>query len=117
MSTPSWPKSARKYGSKARLSDDSLLDLVQRQTFRYFWEGAHPGSGLARDRVGRLEDPKDDAVAIGGSGFGIMAMIVAASRGWITRGESAARLSLILDRLERATCYHGLYLYNDHANT
>src|SRR5262245_28510075 len=30
----------------AALPDDALLELVQRQTFRYFWEGAHPVSGL-----------------------------------------------------------------------
>ena len=33
------------------LDDDALLQIVQRQTVRYFWEGAHPVSGLARDRL------------------------------------------------------------------
>ena len=28
------------------LSDDELLELVQRQTFRFFWDGAHPVSHL-----------------------------------------------------------------------
>src|ERR1700687_191649 len=32
------------------LSDSALLDVVQRQTFRFFWHGAHPVSGLARER-------------------------------------------------------------------
>ena len=32
------------------LGDDALLDLVQRQTFRYFWDFAHPVSGLPRER-------------------------------------------------------------------
>ena len=62
---------AAKRGEKH--SDERLLDLVQRQTFRYFWQGAHPISGLARDRRQRLADPTDDAVAVGGSGFGVMA--------------------------------------------
>jgi hypothetical protein len=91
-----------------KLSDERLLDLVQRQTFLYFWDGAQPTSGLARDRVGRLADPPDDDVAIGGSGFGVMAMIVACERGWVTRDEARARLSKSLDCLEKATCYHGL---------
>ena len=52
------------------LSDEALLDLVQRQTFRYFWEGAHPISGLARDRTNRFTDPSDDAIAVGGSEIG-----------------------------------------------
>lgn len=89
------------------LSDAALLDLVQRQTFLYFWEGAHPASGLARDRIGLLADPKDDVVAIGGSGFGVMAIIVATERGWIARNDAVARLALMLGLLERATCYHG----------
>jgi hypothetical protein len=54
-----------------KLSDERLLVLVQRQTFRYFWEAAHPVSALAHDRCQRLADPADDSVAIGGSGFGL----------------------------------------------
>ena len=92
-----------------RLSDEELLDLVQRQTFRYFWDGAHPVSGLARDRCHRHADPRDDAVAIGGSGFGALAVIVACARGFITREQALARLSLMLDCLEAATCYHGMF--------
>ena len=32
------------------LSDEELLETVQRQTFRYFWHYAHPNSGMARER-------------------------------------------------------------------
>jgi len=90
------------------LSDAALLDLVQRQTFLYFWDGAHPASGLARDRISLLSDPEDELVAIGGSGFGVMAIIVAAERGWVARDDALARLALMLDLLEGATCYHGV---------
>ena len=102
---------------KEKLSDENLLDLVQRQTFLFFWAGAQPASGLARDRTGRLTDPADDIVATGGSGFGVMAMIVACERGWVTRPEVLARLSKSLDCLERATCYHGLYPHFMHGDT
>jgi len=93
----------------ARLTDDQLLDRVQRQSFLYFWEGGHPLSGLARDRVGRFTDPTDDKVAIGASGFAVMAIIVASERQWITRDEAAARIAKMLDLLERAPCYHGMF--------
>lgn len=99
------------------LSDDALIDLVQRQTFRFFWEGAHPASGLARDRVGATGAPADDLVAIGGSGFGVMAIIVAVERGWVTRGEALARLSTMLACLERAPCYHGLFPHFMHGGS
>src|SRR5580693_1679185 len=84
---------------REKLSDEDLLDLVQRQTFLFFWDGAQRASGLARDRTGRLTDPPDDMVATGGSGFGVMAMIVACERGWVTRPQALARLSKSLDCL------------------
>jgi hypothetical protein len=93
----------------AALPDEDLIDAVQRRTFRFFWDGAHPGSGLAPDRRTIHEGPVDDLVAIGGSGFGIMALIVAAERGWVTRAEALARLRRMLDVLLHATCYHGVF--------
>ena len=30
--------------------DTALFRLVQQQTFQYFWDGAEPNSGLARER-------------------------------------------------------------------
>jgi hypothetical protein len=92
-----------------RLSDEQLLDLVQRQTFRYFWEGAHPVSALALDRCHRRAADVDGPVAIGASGFAAMALIVACERGWVRREEVLARFARMLDCLERATCYHGMY--------
>ncbi len=91
------------------VSDEALLDLVQRQTFQFFWQGAHPLCGLARDRTGLDKDPADDLVCTGGSGFAVMAIIVAAERGFVTRAEALERLSLMLGFLERAPCYHGLF--------
>jgi hypothetical protein len=96
----------------AALSDDALLESVQRETFRYFWDAAHPVSGLAFDRrtSGRPPDGAvDDPVSIGGSGFGVMALIVAAERGWITRDAALERLGRMLDLLLRARCYHGAF--------
>ena len=55
-----------------------------------------------------LSDPTDDIVTIGGSGFGIMAIIVATEEAMDHPRRSAlARLASMLDLLERATCYHG----------
>jgi hypothetical protein len=93
----------------AALSDEALIDAVQRQTFRYFWDGADAASGLALDRRTQGVSQADDKVAIGGSGFGVMAMIVAVERGWITRGAALDRLRRMLDALLRATRYHGAF--------
>ncbi len=96
----------------AELPDAELFEAVQRQTFRFFWEGAHPGSGLARDRrtIGEaVRNVPDDRVTIGGSGFGVMALIVAVERGWVTREAAVERMGLIVRALYRARCYHGTF--------
>ena len=99
------------------LEDDALLDIVQRQTTRYFWEGAHPVSGLARDRQKTTGDPDNDLVAIGGSGFGIMTIIVAVNRGWIDRTAALGRLHGMLDFLERVPRHHGMFPHFIHGRT
>jgi len=70
------------------LSDNQLLDRVQRETLRYFWEFAHPQCGLALDRsiAGQLGP---DALAVGGSGFGLMALLVGIERGWLEASRRA----------------------------
>lgn len=95
--------------SLAGLPDEALIEAVQRQTFRFFWEGSHPASGLAPDRRTTRDEAVDDLVAIGGSGFGMMAILVAIERGWITREAALERLDRMLNVLTRATCYHGAF--------
>lgn len=111
------------------LSDSELLDVVQRQTFRFFWHHAHPVSGLALERDNTVhaeyywdyineawDEPNfskstfgPDAGAIGGTGFGIMSTIVAVQRGWIGRDTAVGRLIKIADFLTHADCYHGIF--------
>jgi hypothetical protein len=87
------------------LSDDELLSMVQEEHFRYYWEGAHPIAGLARENI----PGDDDLVAIGASGFGLMAMLVAAERGFITRAAAAERMLRIVRFLEGADRFHGAW--------
>ena len=91
------------------LSDSALLELVQRQTFRYFWDFAHPVSGLARERSNTSFDYGGEVVTTGGTGFGVMAIVVAAERGWITRDTAAKRLKKMVDFLWKADAFHGVY--------
>jgi hypothetical protein len=70
------------------MTEDELLESVQKATFRYFWDFAHPVSGLAREG---LQHPPD-TVTMGGSGFGMIAIMIGAERGWITREQAAAHL-------------------------
>jgi hypothetical protein len=95
--------------SLAALPDEALIDAAQRRTFEFFREGAHPASFLAPDRRTERREPPDDLVAIGGSGFGIMALIVAIERGWVARDAALERLHRMVDLLSRARCYHGAF--------
>jgi hypothetical protein len=91
------------------LGDEALLDLVQRQTLRYFWDFAHPVSGLSRERSNSPFGYGPEVVSIGGSGFGVMAVVVGTARGWIGRGEALAHLAKIVGFLERADRFHGVF--------
>ncbi|HEY3386292.1 MAG TPA: glucoamylase family protein, partial [Saprospiraceae bacterium] len=85
-------------------SDEQFLDMVQEYTLRYFYEYGHPTSGMARERLG-----SDDIVTTGGTGFGIMALIVGVHRGYITREEAVNRLLKIVGFLQFADRFHGVY--------
>ncbi|GAA5035285.1 hypothetical protein GCM10011506_28070 [Marivirga lumbricoides] len=98
--------------SASEISEDSLLNLVQYQTFNYFWEGAEPNSGLARERF--HEDdvyPSNDKhiVTTGGTGFGLMAILVGIERGFISREEALQRFEKMVSFLEKADRFHGAY--------
>jgi len=86
------------------ISDDALLDLVQKQTFKYFWDFGHPTSGLARER-----NTSGDVVTTGGSGFGIMAIVAAINRQFITRADGLARMQKIVGFLKTAQTFHGAF--------
>ena len=88
------------------ISDDSLLTLVQRKTFDYFWNYSHPVSGLARERLN-----SGDIVTFGGTGFGIMGIPVAIERGFITRAQGLERMNKIISFLNLSTTdkFHGAF--------
>jgi hypothetical protein len=91
------------------LSDSELLDRVQKQTFRYFWDFAHPVSGMARERSNIAYDYGHEVVTTGGTGFGVMAVIVAAERKWISRDTAAKHLLKMVKFLSKADSYHGVF--------
>ena len=94
------------------LTDDELLDTVQYQTFQYFWNGAEPTSGLARERI-HMDNvyPQNDqhVVTLGGSGFGVMAILVGVERGFITRAQALERYQKIVTYLTNADRFHGAW--------
>jgi hypothetical protein len=86
------------------ITDEALLTLVQSQTFKYFWDFGHPVSGMARER-----NSSGDLVTSGGTGFGLMAMVVAVERGFITRQQALDRWETMFNFLENADRFHGAW--------
>jgi hypothetical protein len=99
-------------GKSHSLSDDSLLTLIQFQTFQYFWDGAEPTSGMARERY-HMDNvyPENDKniITTGGSGFGLMAILVGIQRGFIGRDQGVNRFIQIVHFLQNADRYHGAW--------
>lgn len=88
----------------AQISDSALLTKVEAQTFKYFWDLADPTSGLAKER-----NTSGETVTIGGSGFGLMAILVGVERGFITRQQGVDRIQKIVNFLKNADRFHGAW--------
>ncbi len=87
------------------ITDSALLTLVEQQTLKYFYDFGHPVSGLARER-----NSSGDIVTTGGSGFGVMALIVGVQRNFISRADALNRMNLIVNFLStKAQRYHGAF--------
>ena len=93
----------------AYLQDRELLDRLQRDTFRYMWEHTFAESGLA------YEDSRNKAsgqATIGGTGFGVSAIVAATERGWVSRESAVDRILKIClflrDKTDR-TNLHGAF--------
>lgn len=97
---------------ESKISDDSLLTLTQYKTFQYFWDGAEPTSGAARERYHSDNVyPENDKMIVtsGGTGFGVMAILVGIDRKFVTREQGVERLTKLVDWLEKADRFHGVY--------
>ena len=99
--------------STRAMTDEQLMTMVQEAHFRYYWEGAHPVAGLARENI----PGSDDLVATGAAGFGIMALLVAAERAFIPRAAAVERMLRIVRFLERADRFHGAWPHFLDGNT
>ena len=95
-----------------RISDDELLTLIQRQTLKYFYDFGHPISGMARER-----NTSGDIVTTGGTGFGIMGMVVGVHRNFISKTDALTRIQKIVSFLKTADKFHGAFPHWINGNT
>ncbi|WP_416307878.1 glucoamylase family protein [Neptunicella sp. SCSIO 80796] len=96
-------------------SDDELLDMVQRYTFRYFWDDADPKTGWAHERQPNMKD--GNIITSGGTGFGIASVITGAERGWISREQAVDRMLKLTKSLATMERFHGMWGHWYNADT
>ncbi len=96
--------------SSYTMTDEQFLNSVEEATFRFFWDYAHPASGLTRDNY----DPTylTNQCAIGGTGMGLMAICVGTERGFVSRADAAQQVMKTLNFLNDVTPrYHGAWAH------
>ena len=100
------------------LTDAQAMDQVQKDAIKYFWDYAEPNSKLGRERY-HTDNPGFEAnkVTTGGSGFGLLSLIVGIERGFIPRAEAVTRMTTAMDFLEKADRFHGAWSHWIDGNT
>ncbi|MCB9463504.1 MAG: Tat pathway signal protein [Candidatus Eisenbacteria bacterium] len=74
------------------LTDEELLDLLQRRAFNYFWNEANPSNGLVKDR-----STTGSPASIAATGFGLSTICIGIDHGWISRSDGADRVLTTLE--------------------
>jgi hypothetical protein len=76
--------------------EDAFLDELEKANYLYFWEQAHPETGLIKDRCNTRATDTGIVASIAGIGFGLTALCIAQQRGWISRSDSLERALTVL---------------------
>jgi hypothetical protein len=82
--------------AQSQLSDEQLLQEVQRRAVRFFWEKADPGTGLINDRANNFGDDNYTAASSAATGYGLVALAIGVENGWLDRNEAVARARMTL---------------------
>ncbi|PIF00078.1 MAG: beta-glucosidase [Maribacter sp.] len=107
---PHGPKENPPIIDEPAIDDEALMDLTQRETFKYFWDFAESNSGAARERY-HPSNPSNDPLTVttGGTGFGLMGILVGIERNFITKEQAIGRLNKIFGFLDTADRFHGAW--------
>lgn len=81
-------------GSEGYTTDNEFLELISKRAFKFFWDTAHPTTGLMRDRLSNR-----NVCSVASVGFGLSTYCIAAERGWKSRSEIANEVKKVLNTL------------------
>ena len=89
------------------VTDEQLLEELQRRAVLYFWEKADPGTGLVNDRAKNFGGDDYTAASTAATGYGLAALPIAVEHGWLDRDQAAARARTTLRFLLTMPHQHG----------
>jgi hypothetical protein len=92
--------------------EDALLDEMERNSFRFFWEQANPQNGLVRDRANVVAQKQSSLSSIAAVGFGLTAIAIADARGYIPHVQARDRVLSTLQFLWRKLPNHRGFFYH-----
>ncbi|MDG1386289.1 MAG: glucoamylase family protein [Flavobacteriaceae bacterium] len=92
------------------VTDTELMQTVQKDVFKYFWDYAHTNSKLSRERLHENDLSFDsNTVTTGGSGFGFLNVLMGIENNIISKEAGISHLQTALDFLENADRFHGAW--------
>src|SRR5262245_29588872 len=97
---------------------ERLLDEIERRACGYFFEQADPETGLVLDRAGLNTPYQPGACSIAATGFGLSAMCIAATRGFLDQSVAQERVARTLRFLLKGAAHeHGFFYHFLHSRT
>lgn len=98
--------------------DDRFLEEVEKANYLYFWEQAHPQSGLVLDRCNVRQNSRGVVASIAATGFGLTALSIAEKRGYVTHPQARDRVLTTLRFLWKKLPHHrGFFFHFAHVET
>jgi hypothetical protein len=98
--------------------DDRFLEEVEKANYLYFWEQAHPQTGLVKDRCNVRQNDRGVVASIAATGFGLTALSIAEKRGYVTHAQARDRVLTTLRFLWKKLPHHrGFFFHFAHVET
>lgn len=99
-------------------SDHLFLEEIEKGAFQFFWDNAHPRTGLVKDRSAAVGEDERTLCSIAATGFGLTALCIGASRGYRNGKEIRERARTTLQFLWYQMHHnHGFYYHFVDAST
>ena len=92
--------------------EDAFLDELEKANYLFFWEQAHPATGLVKDRCNTRGTDTSIVASIAATGFGLTALCIGQQRGWVSASDARERVITTLRFLwEKMPTHRGFFFH------